>query len=126
MPTSNVVAGNWEDWKRRQHGGLLACNDRRWELIGCRGSWRVDDGQSSRPAAVAGGGGGRVWTLGVVGLGLQNSVILMMFKKKNSIEPTSSQGTGLFVRFTCWTTGSSDLTLVQSHSDPIDWTRPER
>ena len=80
----NATIGNWEDWKRRRQGGLLACNDRGRELTGYCRPWRIDDEYSGRLIAAA-KEGERVWTLEVGGLGLQTGVVLMLFKKKNQL-----------------------------------------
>ena len=91
------------------------------------GSRHIGSGRSSKPAIAGWGGGGRVRILEVAGLGLQNGVILILFKKKlKSIELAGSQGTDWFVRFTDWTASSSGPTPIQSQFGPIDRIGPER
>lgn len=57
---------------------LSSCNSHRRELTGSRELQRVGGGRSDRMATTA-GRGGRVWTLEVASLGLQNGIVLMLF-----------------------------------------------
>ena len=112
-PTSNAMAGNWKDWKRRRQGGLSSCNGHRRELTGCCGPRRVCGGRQGSSCCR---GRREGLDCGACRLRtLKRSRFDVFFLKKKSIEPAGSQGTDLFVRFTAGSNGPTDSVWFLKH-----------